>query len=356
MLNKPFFLLAAYAHLSFSCPHHLSAQDNNPYPTFVRRYAPEPRSKTAITNVRVFDGSCFTPPQTLFIDEGVITSNGQNVTTSIDATGQYIIPGLIDNHIHIGSVEGLENATSYGMTTAMNMACNNYTLCNLLKQQEGLTDFLTAGPPAVGPNSSHAEFQKLSPSQLVTDQSNAVELAQWAVGNGSDWFKITLEVNGPSYNLTNRLIAAVHAQGQQIMSHASDISAYTQAIHTVIDGIQHTPQDGNLTAVLIKQIKHNKQFVTPTMAIHAFGLHPPNPALLTFLKGSPTSGNATCPMSYTMCALCTEQAYLFWWAQMLWVRLRQTLPCHSVRRCMKSCSTLSRMWACRLRRRSMRQQ
>jgi imidazolonepropionase-like amidohydrolase len=293
MLHNLILLVAAYAQLSYSCPHHLSSQDIDQSAALLRRCASEPRSKTAITNVRVFDGSCFTPPQTIFIDDGLITVNAENITTSIDATGQFLIPGLIDSHIHISSVQGLENTTSYGITTALNMACANYTLCNLLKHQEGLTDFLTAGQSAVGPNTTHAVFQKLPPSQLVTDQSNATDLAQWTVGNGSDWFKITLEPNGPSYDLTRRLISAVHDLGQQTMSHASDIHAYTQAIETGIDGIQHTPMDGNLTADLVQQIKCKKQFVTPTMAIFSFALNPPNPMFLTFLKGSPNPGNNT---------------------------------------------------------------
>jgi hypothetical protein len=102
-----------------------------------------------------------------------------------------------------------------------------------------------------------------------------------------------LEVNGPGYNLTRRLISAVHDLGQQTMSHASDVAAYTQAIETGIDGIQHTPMDGNLTAALIQQIKSNKQFVTPTMTIFAYGLDPPNPTFLNLLGGKSKPGNNT---------------------------------------------------------------
>ncbi|KAH7389487.1 hypothetical protein DE146DRAFT_664263 [Phaeosphaeria sp. MPI-PUGE-AT-0046c] len=290
--KSTFTVLSIFSHLSHSCNLHASSADSHAS-TLVRRYTPVPQSKTAITNVRVFDGSCFTSPQTIFIDDGVFTDCGDSITTTIDGSGKYIIPGLIDSHVHISDIAGLENATSWGMTTAMNMACNNYTICALLKKQAGLTDFLTAGLPAVGPNSSHATFQKLPPSKLVTDASNATDLAQWAVGNGSDWFKITLEVNGPSYDLTRRLIASAHNLGQQIMSHASDFSAYKQAIDTGIDGIQHTPTDGNITASMIRHMRAKKQFVTPTMTILAFAFDPPNPLVLTFLRGRPTPGNSS---------------------------------------------------------------
>jgi imidazolonepropionase-like amidohydrolase len=292
-INKSTFIaLSIFSHLSLSCPLHTSSPDSHAS-TLVRRSAPARQIKTAITNVRVFDGSCFTRPKTIFVDKGVFTDNGDGITTTIDGSGKYIIPGLIDSHIHISDIVGLENATSYGMTTAMNMACNNYTVCSLLKRQEGLADFLTASQPAVGPNSTHARFQNLPPSKLVTDASNATDLAQWAVGNGSDWFKITLEINGPSYDLTRRLISSVHDLGQQTMSHASDISAYKQAIDTGIDGIQHTPDDGNITVSMIRSMQAKKQFVTPTMTIHAFALDPPDPMILTFLRGRPTPGNSS---------------------------------------------------------------
>ncbi|PVI01736.1 hypothetical protein DM02DRAFT_654215 [Periconia macrospinosa] len=112
---------------------HLSSSSTN----MIRRSVPAGFNKTAITNVRVFDGSCFTPPQTVIIDKDQISSNATNVATTINATGLFLIPGLIDKHIHISSIAGLENATSYGITTGMNMACRNYTICKTLRGQPG---------------------------------------------------------------------------------------------------------------------------------------------------------------------------------------------------------------------------
>jgi hypothetical protein len=51
------------------------------------------------------------------------------------------------------------------------------------------------------------------------------------------------------------------------------MNLYTQAIDTHIDGVQNTPMEGNLTAALIKWIKHKKQFVTPTMTIFSFAFN-----------------------------------------------------------------------------------
>ncbi len=293
MKSSILYILPALLQSAQSCPGHLvPAQDSAEQ--FIRRTIPSPLGVTAITNVRVFDGSCFSEPRTVIIDQDKISTNKNiNVTTTVDATGQFLVPGFMDNHLHIRNVKDLEQATSYGLTTVMNMACMNATACIKLKGLPGLADFQSAGRPAVGPNSTHARSQNLTSSQLVTDQSNAVDLANWAVKNGSDYYKITLEVNGPSYNLTRQLVAAVHELGQQTMSHASDLNAYKQAIETRIDGIQHTPDDGNMTVEMIQQIKQNGQFVTPTMTIFNYLLNPPNPALLMMLRGKSTPGNST---------------------------------------------------------------
>lgn len=79
------------------------------------------------------------------------------------------------------------------------------------------------------------------------------------------------------------------------MSHASDIRSYMQAIETRVDGIQHTPDDGNLTHAAIRTLSRRKkwQFITPTLTIHAFTLHPPNPLILTFLRGTSSPGSST---------------------------------------------------------------
>lgn len=171
-------------------------------------------------------------------------------------------------------------------------ACRNYTECALLKGHLGLAEVLTAGVPAVGPNSSHSRMLDLTPGQLIYPTSDPVELVDWAFGNNSDYFKITVETNGPSPELQTRLVHATHALGKQTMSHAADLTSYLQVIASRSNGIQHTPDDGNLSASAIRDIKHNGQFVTPTMAI--FRLAFSNPAVIQFLSGSGGSkGNSS---------------------------------------------------------------
>ena len=73
----------------------------------------------------------------------------------IDGQGGVLLPGLINDHCHHGILDDLTNLTRYGVTTAIGMACLSYDICNPLKNQTGLTSFITTGLAAIAPGSPH---------------------------------------------------------------------------------------------------------------------------------------------------------------------------------------------------------
>lgn len=78
--------------------------------------------KTALTNVRVFDGWRIGEPSTVIIDGDSITFNHHgHVQNTIDGQGGVLLPGLVDSHIHLSSLASLETLSRYGVTTALNM-------------------------------------------------------------------------------------------------------------------------------------------------------------------------------------------------------------------------------------------
>ena len=67
-----------------------------------------PQQTIAITNVQVLsaDGNSMMPEQTVLIDQGKIDSMGTDISIPQDAVvldgqGKYLIPGLIDSHVHL---------------------------------------------------------------------------------------------------------------------------------------------------------------------------------------------------------------------------------------------------------------
>ena len=183
------FLTNACVHLGFS-PQDINAN-------LQRRAAFVPTTaKVGIKNVRIFAGTHFRPG-VLAISGDRITFNLKNVSTWVDGHGGYLLPGLIDSHAHPASVQDLHQLSSYGVTTVLNMACANYTVCASLKDQPGLTSFFTADHGVTAPNSTHAIIFQTPPELLITNASQASTFVDYAFGNDSDWLKITAEPHGP---------------------------------------------------------------------------------------------------------------------------------------------------------------
>lgn len=230
-----------------------------------RSQSAPPTSKTALINVRVFDGWSIGTPSTVVIDGDKITFDTRHVQKTIDGKGGVLLPGLIDSHIHLSSLASLETLSSYGVTTAMNMGCDNYTLCSAFREQVGLTSFFSAGESAVAPNSTHAIV--FGVKSLVHSPSQAPEFVADVFKSGSDYMKLIAESNGFNQATHNALVSATHALGKVSMTHAQDYASYQVAIGSKTNGIQHVPFDVPLTEEMAQVIKRQAQYVTPTLNI-----------------------------------------------------------------------------------------
>ena len=225
-----------------------------------------PTSKTALTNVRVFDGWDIGEPRTVVIDGDRITfDTARGVQNTIDGEGGVLLPGLIDSHIHLSRMASLETLSRYGVTTAMNMGCSNYTLCAAMREQVSLTSFFTAGETAAAPNSTHATV--FGAQLLVTSPSQAPEIVGQVFGNGSNYMKLISESNGFNQATHDAIVDATHALGHTSMTHAQDYASYEVAIRSGTDGLQHLPYDIPLTDDMARRIKRQGQYVTPTLNI-----------------------------------------------------------------------------------------
>jgi imidazolonepropionase-like amidohydrolase len=235
-------------------------------------------SKTAITNVRVFDGHVMTPPRTIIINNGLIfevsdVNHGtMQADVVVDGTDKFLIPGLIDSHIHIDSVSLLETVTSFGVTTAMNMACFDNALCAALANITGLASFLTATREITVPGSAHGN--QTSPSQLLQPGEDPAQFVDESFQNSTaTYLKIIAEPGGPTQEQQNISVAAAHQLGYYSVTHASYEAEFIQAVTSLTDGIQHIAADNILPQSIIAEVRNQRQFVTPTMTIFRVGVN-----------------------------------------------------------------------------------
>jgi hypothetical protein len=125
----------------------------------------------------------------------VIMSNDKIVTVSgiipiginiVDGTGKFLIPGLIDSHVHPSSCSNLADLASYAVPTAINIACLNYTTCSQLKGQLGTTDYISAGEIACGTGSVHAAAFGVPSAETIGPDTSLSALVDRSFG----FFKI----------------------------------------------------------------------------------------------------------------------------------------------------------------------
>ncbi|KAI2778301.1 hypothetical protein F4815DRAFT_245764 [Daldinia loculata] len=247
--------------------------------------------KTAITNVRVFNGYTIGKPQTVIIDGGYITDCDEGIEKTIDGGNRILIPGLIDAHTHVVTVEGLENMTSYGVTTIFNMACSDIDLCKSLRSNPGLTSLFTTMLSALTPSGGNSKLNPVAPEQLLYPNTDPKSLVDYSFGNGSDYFKVVGAPDGPTQNQFNGIVNYTHSLGHFAVAHAPSVSAFTRAVSSGIDVVQHIPDDGVLCSSVVGSMKEYNLASTPTIEIfrRAYTIQP---EILQFLRGN-NSANAT---------------------------------------------------------------
>ncbi|WP_328615984.1 amidohydrolase family protein [Amycolatopsis sp. NBC_00355] len=207
-------------------------------------------SRTAVTNVRVFDGTGLTEPRTVVLDGAVIGDDPAGAET-VDGSGRVLLPGLIDAHIHLHGRESLEQLARYGVTTGLDMATFSADLLASLRHQPGLTDIRSAGVPAIGPAGMHARIPGMPAEAVVTDPGQAGAFVAARVAAGSDYLKIVLEApggGGPELPAARALTDVAHDAGLLVVAHATSAGAYTMALDAGVDVVTHAPLGAPISA------------------------------------------------------------------------------------------------------------
>ncbi|KAI1360772.1 putative hydrolase [Xylaria arbuscula] len=240
---------------------------------FAPRDIPPSLGRTAITNVRVFDGHRLLPATTtVIIKNGKITSIGNcgDADVHVDGNGGVLVPGFIDAHAHPSNITDLQELTRYGVTTTMLMACFAPQLCQSLKNHTGLVDILAGSLPAAAPGSVHGNIVVMvdgNEDRLVQNASVASQWVDDAVSWGPDFVKLIAEAPGLDQQTLDILTKRSHEHGKRVACHASAFEAYTQAAMAGVDNIQHAPLDQPISPDLARRIALKGQVATPTLTI-----------------------------------------------------------------------------------------
>ncbi|HEY2061412.1 MAG TPA: amidohydrolase family protein [Amycolatopsis sp.] len=225
--------------------------------------------KTALVNVRVFDGDGLTEPRTVVIDGPVIGTDPAGAR-EVDAAGAVLLPGLIDAHVHLHGPETLDALARWGVTTGLDMACWPHELVTSLRGRTGTADFRTAGLPAIGPAGNHVRIPGMPPEAVILTPEDARRHVEARVAEGVDYIKGVAEApgdGGPTVEALQALVDAAHAHGLKAVVHAVTVGAYELAVGLGADFVTHVPVNGVIRPEDIATMQAGRQIAVPTLTM-----------------------------------------------------------------------------------------
>jgi imidazolonepropionase-like amidohydrolase len=214
------------------------------------------------------------------IEPGYVSPEGATV---IDQRGRFVLPGLIDSHVHLlfestdrGPATSVTQSSSYtamrgaqyaqrtlqaGFTTVVDLGGEQEAIFAL---RDAVRDGLVMGPRilaagrSITPHGGHGDAQGYRPEVMEVMRSPSAcsgadecrRAVRQAIQAGADVIKITATggvlsdtAAGLGQQLSNDELAAIveaaHSMGRRVVAHAHGVEGINAALRAGVDGIEH---------------------------------------------------------------------------------------------------------------------
>ena len=243
-------------------------------------------SKTILINVQVFNGQDWSH-KPVFIDNGKIVEKigaAFRGALVVDCKRGFLIPGLIDAHVHVndqartkaGSMKNLETLRNYGITTCLDMECEPPELLKSLRKLPGLPDLFSAGYAA--------QYQRLPPNawppaSSVKDTAAAEAFVVNRVMEGVDYIKMIAdppdpknpELRGLDLATMKQLVDTAKKCDLLSIAHCITPPGILKALDAGVDIVTHAPLapalGGHDARNAILRMAHDKRICVPTLTM-----------------------------------------------------------------------------------------
>ena len=235
-----------------------------------------------IRHARVFDGHKTLASADVWVENGTVKSVGNNLKVpsdvkSIDATGDTLLPGLIDAHTHAWG-DALKEAEIFGVTTELDMFTDVKFMQQTKKgQAEGKdldsADLRSAGTLATVPGGHGTEYGIPIPTLSAPAEAQAWVDAR--IAEGSDYIKIVYDdastYGGHRPTLSKETLKAVidaaHARGKIAVVHIGSQQDARDVIAAGADGLAHLFADSAPAPDFGTLVASHRMFVVPTLTV-----------------------------------------------------------------------------------------
>ena len=202
--------------------------------------------------------------------------------TTVDLTGKYVMPGLIDLHVHVGNVvdltQNLDNYTrenvqkdlktlaSYGVTTAASMGTEQELVQDLVKEQRAgrpnVARLYTAAKGIVFKGGYGGVAPNPAPKgmPMVATPAEATAAVDAQVAAGADYIKMWIDDELKTMpkmprEISKAVIDAAHKHGKKAYAHIFYLEDAKALTEQGIDGFVHMVRDQPVDQALIDAMK-----------------------------------------------------------------------------------------------------
>jgi imidazolonepropionase-like amidohydrolase len=264
------------------------------------RLLADPATGSVLTQQSVLIGA---DGRVLSVDPGYVEREGARV---IDLRNRFVLPGLIDSHVHLtgelgpnqlleevqltaadAAMRGAENARKTlmaGFTTVADLGAPNdsiFALRRAIREDRVPGPRILASGSSVTPDGGHGDANGFAPD--VIDVLRSVSACSGAdacrratrrqIQAGADVIKITATggvlsntAAGVGQQLSDpeleAIVDAAHAMGRRVTAHAHGVDGINAALRAGVDSIEHGTY---LDRDSVRQLRQGNRYLVPTM-------------------------------------------------------------------------------------------
>jgi len=205
-----------------------------------------------IQNVGLFDGQEDQGIVNLAIRGdtiALISKEPVNGNSILDGTNKYVLPGLINSHVHITSPDDLKESLNAGIMAVIDLHQSSEENAAILRSFRDSLDyayFASSGFAATLPGGHPTQFGEI---ETVSDNLTASEWVENRLYNGADLIKIIRDGGGGppdfqeiptlSFDQINNIISAAKEQNKLSVAHTVTLEETTTIAAFGIDGFAH---------------------------------------------------------------------------------------------------------------------
>lgn len=253
-----------------------------PTPVAQQEHADRASTGFVLGPVQVFDGHTKRDVSYIEVRDGIIVKLHQHAPEtdlpSVDGQQQWLMPGLIDAHVHAWG-NALEAQLARGVTTVVDMFGDPtylqiYQQTRVVAESQRHADIWGAGYLVTAPGGHGTQYGLSVPVMDAGDDADLV--IQQRLEQGADFIKVVythadaVYAHAPSISLAQlqALVAAAKRHQVMIVAHIADHQSALEAVQAGVDGLVHSFFDQVVSDRLLQELVANEVFVIPTLLVY----------------------------------------------------------------------------------------